>query len=290
MLARLSVFLMWLVHFLPYRVIAVSGEALGVLLYALAAERRNVGATNLRLCFPEMVASERKTILVRHFMMFGRSLLERGILWWSSPSRINKLIRVAGAEHFDTTLGKPTVLLMAHFVGLEVAGTWVSMHADYVDIYSNQKNRYLNDLLLRMRSRFGKPLMYSRQDGIRPVLKAVREGHPLCYFMDQDWDMRDSMFVPFFGVPAATLTTLPRMVKMTEAKVVPCITRVLPDKQGYEVRFVPEWSDYPVGDPETDARRVNAFVEERALEMPYQYFWLHKRFKTRPEGEASFYD
>jgi KDO2-lipid IV(A) lauroyltransferase len=290
MLARLSVFVMWLAHFLPYRAIATLGDWLGLLLYAIAAERRRVGATNLRLCFPEKRAVERQAILICHFKMFGRSLMERGILWWSSPSRINLLIRIEGKEHFDATRDKPAILLMAHFVGLEVAGTWVSMRTDYVDIYSNQKSRYLNDLLLRMRARFGKPLLYSRQDGIRPVLKAVREGHPLCYFMDQDWDIRDSMFVPFFGVAAATLTTLPRMVSMTGAKVVPCITRVLPGKQGYEIRFYPEWHDYPAGEAGLDARRVNAFIEERALEMPEQYFWLHKRFKTRPEGEASFYD
>ena len=163
------------------------------------------------------------------------------------------------------------------------------MHINYVDIYTNQKNKYINDLLLRKRARFGQQLLYSRQQGMRPVLKAVREGHPLCYFMDQDLSTKDAMFIPFFGVPAATLTTLPRIVTSTKAKIVPCIIRVLPNYQGYAIRFYPAWENYPTGDVEADTRRVNEFVEQRVLEMPEQYFWLHKRFKTRPEGEERFY-
>lgn len=289
MMVRLVVFILWLIHFLPFRMIAAIGEGLGILLYAVGKERRQVAMINLGKCFPEMSDAKREKLVRDHFKMFARGLIERSILWWSSAERIKKLVKVEGMDYFNAAQGNPIVLLTAHFVALDAGGTWLSMHINYVDIYTNQKNKYINDLLLRKRARFGQQLLYSRQQGMRPVIKAMRGGHPLCYFMDQDLNTKDAMFIPFFGVPAATLTTLPRLVASTKAKVVPCIIKVLPDYQGYEVRFYPEWENYPTDDVAADTRRVNDFIEQRVLEMPEQYFWLHKRFKTRPKGEASFY-
>ncbi len=289
MMARFGVLLLWLLHFLPFRLQAWIGNGLGTLLYLVAAERRRVATINLRLCFPEQSEAARALLVRQNFRAFTRSFIERGIMWWSGPERIKKLVRVEGMEYFQAAQGSPIILLTAHFVALDVGGTWLSMHINFVDIYTNQKNKYINDLVLKKRARFGQQLLYSRQQGMRPVLKAMREGHPLCYFMDQDLSTKDAMFIPFFGVPAATLTTLPRLVQTTQAKVVPCIIRVLPDYQGYEVRFYPAWENYPTGDIEADTRRVNEFIEQRVLEMPEQYFWLHKRFKTRPPGEERFY-
>lgn len=289
MMARFGVFLLWLLHFLPFRLLAWLGNGLGTLLYLLAAERRRVATTNLRLCFPEQSEAARALLVRQNFRAFTRSFLERGIMWWSDPERIKKLVRVAGLEYFQAAQGNPIILLTAHFVALDVGGTWLSLNSKFVDIYTNQKNRYLNELILRKRSRFGNTLFYSRQQGLRPVLKAMREGYPLCYFMDQDLSTKDAMFIPFFGVQAATLTTLPRLVETTQAKVVPSIIRVLPHYQGYEMRFYPAWENYPTGDIVADTRRVNEFIEQRVLEMPEQYFWLHKRFKTRPPGEERFY-
>jgi len=289
MIVRLIVFILWLIHFLPFRMIAAIGEGLGILLYAVGKERRQVAMINLEKCFPEMSYAKREKLVRDNFKMFARALIERSILWWSSAERIKKLVKVVGLEHFNAAQGKPMILLTAHFVGLDVAGTWLSMHINYVDIYAKQKNKYFNDLLLSKRARFGQQLLYSRQQGMRPVIKAMRDGHPLCYFMDQDMDTKDTMFIPFFGVPAATLTMLPRLVAATKAKVLPGIVKVLPNYQGYEARFYPEWENYPTDDVVADTRRVNEFIEQLVLEMPEQYFWLHKRFKTRPKGEASFY-
>ncbi|HEY6094509.1 MAG TPA: lipid A biosynthesis acyltransferase [Gallionellaceae bacterium] len=288
-MARVGVFLLWLLHFLPLRMLGWIGNGLGMLLYTLARERREVAAINLRLCFPDKSEAERALLVRRHFRAFGRSVLERSILWWSSPARLERLVKVRGLEHFEVARQQPSILLTAHFVALDVGGSWLSRHIDVVSIYSKQKNAYMEALVLRMRKRFGKQVLFSRQDGMRPVIKAMREGHPFYYFVDQDLTVKDGMFVPFFGVPAATLSTLPRLAEMGRAQVVPCITRVLPDYQGYEVTFYPPWENYPSGDPAADTRRINEFVEQRVLEMPEQYFWVHKRFKTRPEGEASFY-
>jgi len=289
MLTRLGVFLLWLMHFLPFRVLVWIGNALGLLLYALAAERRRVAAINLRLCFPDMSDAQRARLLRDHFKMFGRGLIERTILWWSSEARISRLIRVEGVEHFEAVKDKPSILLTPHFVGMDVGGQWIAQHTDTVCMYANQKNRYLTELLLKKRARFGNQRLYSRQQGLRPILKGMRAGMPFIYPPDQDQGVKDGAFIPFFGVPAATMTSVPRIAQMASAKVVPSITRLLPGAAGYELTFYPAWENYPTGDDIADTRRMNEFIEQRVREMPEQYFWLHKRFKTRPEGEERLY-
>jgi KDO2-lipid IV(A) lauroyltransferase len=289
MLVRLGVFIFWLIHFLPFRLIVAIGNGLGILLYPLASERRRVGMINLKLCFPEMSEDARKRLVRDHFKMFCRGLIERSVLWWSSGERIRSLIRVEGIEHFEAIKDKPAILLTPHFVGMDAGGQWIAQHTDTVCMYANQKNVYLTELLLKKRARFRNQHLYSRQQGLRPILKGMREGMPFIYPPDQDQGIKDGAFIPFFGVPSATMTSMPRIAQMTGAKIVPSITRVLPGGEGYVLTFYPAWENYPSGDDIADARRMNAFIEDRIREMPEQYFWLHKRFKTRPEGEEKFY-
>ena len=289
MMTRLVIFLLWLLHFLPLPVLVWFGNSLGLLLYALAAERRRVADTNLRLCFPETSQTERTRLVRRNFMAFGRSLVERSILWWSSGERIKSLVRVKGLEYYQAVESGPVILLAPHFVALDVGGSWLSQYGDMFSVYSNQKNPHFHTKLLEGRTRFGNQLLISRQQGLRPVVKALRKGLSFYYLPDQDLAIKDALFIPFFGVSAATLTTVSRLAEMTGARVVPCITRMLPHGQGYELQFYPAWEGYPTGDLAADTRRVNEFIEQRVLEMPEQYFWLHKRFKTRPEGEKRFY-
>ena len=289
MLVLLGVFILWLLHFLPFRVIVAMGNGLGTVLYPLANERRNVGNINLKLCFPDMSDEAREKLLRAHFKMFARGLLERSILWWASGEYISSLIRVEGIEHFEAIKEKPAILLTPHFVGMDAGGQWIAQHTDTVCMYANQKNIYLTELLLKKRARFRNQHLYSRQQGLRPILKGMRKGMPFIYPPDQDQGIKDGAFIPFFGVPAATMTSVPRIAQMAGAKVVPSITRMLPGGEGYVLTFYPAWENYPSGDDIKDARRMNEFLEQRILEMPEQYFWLHKRFKTRPEGEAKFY-
>lgn len=289
MLARLGVFILWLIHFLPFRIIVAIGNGVGLLLYALSAERRRVGDINLKLCFPELGDDARKKLLRDHFMMFGRGLIERCILWWSSAEYIRSLIRVEGMAQFEAIKDKPSILLTPHFVGMDAGGQWIAQHTDTVCMYATQKNRYLTELLLQKRARFRNQRLYSRFQGLRPILKGMRAGMPFIYPPDQDQGVKDGAFIPFFGVPAATMTSVPRIAQMTGAKVVPSITRVLPGGAGYVLTFYPAWENYPSGDDIADTRRMNEFIEDRVREMPEQYFWLHKRFKNRPEGAEKFY-
>ncbi len=289
MLVRFGVFVLWLMHFLPFRALVGLGNVLGLLFYVFARSRRRVGEINLALCFPHMSEAGRARLLRAHFRMFTRGLIERTLLWWASAERLNRLIRVEGVEHFTAAKGRPMILLTPHFVGMDAGGQWIAQQVDTVCMYSRQKSPYVTDLLLKKRARFGHQRLYARQEGLRPIIKGMRDNMPFIYPPDQDQGIKDGAFIPFFGVPAATMTSVPRIAKMTGAKVVPSITRVLPGGGGYVLTFYPAWENYPSGDDIADTRRVNEFIEQRVLEMPEQYFWLHRRFKTRPDGEARFY-
>ncbi len=289
-MTRLGLGLVWLLHLLPLCVLAPFGRAAGWLLYGLARERRHVVLTNLKCCFPERSDGERRRIARAHFHALARSVLEHGLLWWSSAARVQKLVRVEGLEHWKAVEGKPVIWLAPHFIGLDMGGIRTSLDTRVVSVYSRQKNPVFDQALLHGRTRFIKPLLFSRQDGIRPVVKAIREGLPFYYLPDMDFGERDSIFVPFFGVQAATITGLSRLARLAHAVVVPAVSRQLPGAQGYELRFYPAWENYPSGDVAADTRRMNAFIEDRVREMPEQYYWVHKRFKTRPPGEHSVYD
>ena len=288
-MTRIAIFLLWLLHFLPLALLAPLGCGLGLLLYAVVGERRRVARTNLRLCFPHRSEKELAAIARRHFQVFGRGLLEHGILWWGSKVRIQRLVRVEGLEHWLAVRDRPVIWLAPHFVGLDMGGARIITEWRGVSVYSHQKDPVVDRILLRGRMRFVAPVLFSRQDGIRPVVRAIREGLPFYYLPDMDFGSRDSVFVPFFGVPAATITGLARLARLAHAVVVPAVTRQLAGTQGYVLQFYPAWNDFPSEDVVADTRRMNAFIEQRVLEMPEQYFWLHKRFKTRPAGEPRFY-
>ena len=286
---RIALAIIWLLHFLPLALLAPIGRGFGLLLYALATERRRVARKNLELCFPDWSAKQRERVVRGHFQAFGRAALERGILWWASRERIVRIVRFEGLEHFEAVGGGPVIWLAPHFVGLDMGGTRLAADYAAASMYSRQKDPVLDKILYHGRTRFVMPRLVSRQDGLRSIVRVIRDGLPFYYLPDLDFGPRDSVFVPFFGVPAATITGLSRLAKVGGAKVVPIITRQLPGGEGYVLRFYPAWENFPTGDDEADARRMNAFIEERVLEAPEQYHWLHKRFKTRPPGEPRIY-
>ena len=281
--------LFWLLGLLPLRLMVPLGKGLGMLVYWLVRERRRVVRTNLRLCFPRMPEAEREKLSRRHFRAFGRTVLEHSLLWWGAEERVRRLVVFEGREHFDRNVGKPLIVLAPHFVGLDMGGIRLSIEHNVMSMYSHQKNPALDKILLHGRTRFGESVLVSRQEGLRPVIRGLRKGIPFFYLPDMDLGPRDSLFVPFFGVSTATVAGLSRLARLTGARVVPCITRQLPGAGGYVTRFYPAWEDFPGVSVEDDTARMNVFIEERVREMPEQYYWLHKRFKTRPPGEARFY-
>ncbi|HZM34352.1 MAG TPA: lipid A biosynthesis acyltransferase [Burkholderiales bacterium] len=287
-MTRIVFALMWLVRLLPLPAIAVIGNALGVGLYWLIPERRRVTRVNLEKCFPDMSPAARERLARASFRAFCRSFVERAILWWSSEARLRRLIRIEGEEHLEALAGRPVIVLAPHFAGTEHGGTRLALDRSMASMYSHQKDPALDRLLYEKRRRFGGEL-FARQDSLRKVVRAIRSGAPFYYLPDMDLGRSSAVFVPFFGVPAATVTGLSDLARLAGAAVVPCVTRMLPGGGGYIARLYPAWQGFPSGDDAGDARRMLAFIEERVLEMPEQYLWMHKRFKTRPEGEPRFY-
>jgi KDO2-lipid IV(A) lauroyltransferase len=286
-LSYLLIGLLWLLHWLPLPILRALGAGLGRILYLLGRERRQVALVNLRLCFPEKNEAERETLARQHFIAFSQAVLDRTLGWWASRQRLERLIRISGVENLVDPDGQPIILLSPHFVGLDAGATRISMHIVGCSVYSNQKNPVFNQVLYKGRKRFNDAILFSRQDGMRKIIKTMKEGHQFYYLPDLDFGPKDSIFVPFFGVPAATIPGVSRIARLTGARVVPCITRQVAD--GYEVEVMPAWDNFPAESVEADTEMVNRFIESQVLRMPAQYFWLHKRFKTRPPGEQRFY-
>ena len=289
MLTRAGLLVLWLLRLLPLPALAAVGNGFGTLLYAMGRERRHVCQTNLARCMPGLTQAERNALARHHFQAFARTFLERAILWWGTPERVRQLVKIEGMEHFDAVRGGPLILLAPHFVGLDMGWTRLALEIDMVTIYSRQKNETFNATLYAGRLRFGRQMLLARQEGVRPALRAMQAGRPFYYLPDMDYGQRDTIFVPFFGVNAATITGVSRLARLSGARVLPCVTRMLPGGAGYSVRFLPAWEAYPGESIEADTRRMNIFVEEQVRQMPEQYLWVHKRFKTRPPGEASWY-
>jgi KDO2-lipid IV(A) lauroyltransferase len=285
-LTRLLFALLWLVHWLPLRALAAIGNAVGTVLYWLIPERRRVTRINLEKCFPQMAPAERERLARAAFRAFCRGFVDRTILWWGSEERIKRMVRLEGLEHLDAA-GPKVIVLAPHFAGLDAAGIRLSIDRELSSLYSHQKDPVLDRLLLRSRTRF-RPHIVSRQQGLRKVLRWIKSGIAFYYLPDLDFGRKGTIFVPFFGVPAATAVGLSYIARSTGARVVPCVARMLPGG-GYVARLYPAWHDFPSVDDAADARRMMAFIEQRVLEIPEQYHWLHKRFKTRPEGEPGFY-
>ena len=286
---RLLLGLMWLLHWLPLPLLGRFGTAVGSLLFMLLKKRRHIALTNLRLCMPELSEAARVTLARQHFQAYSRSVWERAILWWAPQSRLRRLIKVEPGVPLAQLQGGPVILLCPHFVSLDVAGVAVMLESSLCSIYVAQKNKAFDDVLRRGRSRFRPVQLFSRKEGVKPIIRAMREHQPYFMLPDMDFGAKDAQFVPFFGIPAATLTAPGRIAAATGAAVIPVVATFLPGYAGWKVTFYPAWENFPGDDMVAAARRMNAFIEERVREAPAEYFWTHKRFKTRPEGESSPY-
>jgi len=285
---RIALLILWCMRWLPHSWVAAIARVLGNMLYRWG--RRRITLINLAKCFPEKTVAEREAIGRRVFQNLARATLDLGRLWYAPPEQVLELVKLVDRHYMDEYAGKvPIIVLAPHFVGLDFGGArFAYTYPVAVTLYSTQKSKVFDAALRRARARFRNPTLITRQQGLRPILKALKEKRGFYYLPDMDFGAKDAVFSDFFGVPAATVTALSRLCEITGAKVIPMVTRQT--ETGYESRFYPAWEHYPSGDAVADARRMNQFLEERVLEMPDQYFWVHKRFKTRPAGEPNFYD
>lgn len=266
------------------------GSGLGQALYYLHAPRRRVVLRNLAACFPEHSPAQRRSLARRHFRALVAASLTLGIGWWVSDARQRRLTHYRHREVLDRALAaqRPVILLAPHFVGMDMGGIRISQDYPVVSMYKRAKNPLFDRFMRRGRERYG-AVMVERSAELRPMVRLLRSGRPFYYLPDQDPGRRGSVFAPFFGIPAATVTALGRIAQLAGAVVIPCFTRQLPYGQGYEITFQPALENFPSGDAIKDATRMNAVIEAGVRAMPEQYFWVHKRFKTRPENAPAFY-
>jgi Kdo2-lipid IVA lauroyltransferase/acyltransferase len=290
--ARLGIGFMKAIAHLPMPVLRSAGAGLGRVLYSVARPRRRVVDANLRACFPELSEEERDQISRETFIYFAQSWLDRAWLWHAPRKVVESRLTLRGArEDLDELAnGEQAVILFApHFYGLDAGATTLTMHMarPSMTIYTTQRDRMVDDWARAGRTRFGNVTALERTDGVKPVLHRLRKGEVLYLLPDMDFGPSQSIFVPFFGVQAATVPSLSRFSQLGRAIVMPVLTRVTPG--GYEVELLPRWKDFPAGDIVADTTYMNKALEGYIRAMPSQYYWVHRRFKTRPEGEPPVY-
>ena len=289
--ARLVLGFLWLLSWMPLALQAAIGRGLGRLLWALAGSRRKVALRNLELTMPEKPDAERRAIARENFQWIARSILERGLLWHAPPERLRRLIHVEGDVGFAERTPGPVMWLVPLFVALDVAGSASQLFQNRPvgSIYQRQSIAVFDQAIRKGRLRFGNGEVFSRHEKALPLIRAIRRGYVFFNLPDMDFGPQEAAFVPFMGVPAATLLAPSKMARSLKMTVQPVVAEILPGGQGYRVRFLEPWTDFPTDDPVADAARMNEWIGSEVRRNPSQYYWVHKRFKTRPPGEASLY-
>jgi len=273
---------------LPHSMRLTLGAWLGWTLGRWVASRYRTVDVNLKLCFPELDESGRRQLVRYHLESLGMGMVETAMSWWLDDTDLRPLVEVEGKEHLQTALrkGRGVILFTGHFTTLEIAAHLLAIHVPFHAMYRPLRNSLADSVVLRARCRRS-PRVYARDD-IRAMIRSLGEGAAVWYAMDQDQGGAHSVFSPFFGVPAATITTTTRLARITGAAVVPYWPVRLPDGR-YRIRIFPALEDFPGSDPSQDTDRINAMLEGWVREVPDQYLWVHRRFKTRPPGSPDLY-
>ena len=288
MLSQGLIVFMRLLARLPLAWVRGVGWVLGMVLYGLLGGRRSIATTNLKLCFPEQSVQERRALVRQIFVYFTQAWLDRGWLWHGAPERTLRRLKIVG-DVAQLSGDTPTVLFVPHFVGLDAGATALSQQIprDFNTIFTPQSNQVMDAWIAQGRQRFGNARLFDRRQGVKEIIASLRQGQPLYLLPDMDFGAKDAFFVLFYGVPAATVPSLSRFARLGRAKVVPVLTRMT--DWGYEIEVLPAWEDFPSLDAEADTALMNRRLQDYIATMPAQYFWVHKRFKTRPPGVPEVY-
>ncbi|AGX87337.1 lipid A biosynthesis lauroyl acyltransferase [Candidatus Symbiobacter mobilis] len=284
----LTVALMRALAYVPLPWVRSLGWLLGHLLYGVVRERRHIVCVNLRLCFPQRSPAEIHSLARRVFVRFAQAWLDRSWLWHGSPCVVRNRLRLCG-EVAALEGDEPTVLFAPHFVGLDAGWTAMTQQLprSWTTIYTQQSNPGMDRWIQQGRQRFGTVRLFRRADGVRTIVGSLRQGHPLYLLPDMNFGPQESVFVPFYGVSAATVPSLSRFARLAKAQVIPVVSQMT--RRGYDIHILPAWTDFPGGDPIADTVQMNERLQGYIDAMPEQYYWVHKRFKNRPVGEPDVY-
>jgi len=283
--------LLWLLCLTPIRLQFLLGRVLGSVFYHLSKRRRHIAKVNIDLCFPNLSETDRETLLRKTFQSVGYSLIETPLSWWASDRRLMPLAHLHGKEHIDNARrsGRGILLLGAHFTCLEIGGRLLTMQIPTVNMYKKHRNALFEAVMRKNRLKHLDGLIEHRN--VREYIRALKRGKICWYAPDQDFRNKgSSVFASFMGVQAATLTAAARIARMSNAIVIPFFPKRRLDGKGYDLEILPALQNFPTGDDERDAAIVNEVIAEQVALAPDQYLWLHRRFKSRPEGEPTVYE
>jgi KDO2-lipid IV(A) lauroyltransferase len=274
--------------YLPARIQLGIGMLLGAMLRPFMGSRAKIARRNLELCFPELSTDQREQLLNRTLRTMGMMMIETAMSWWASDSSLSKRVRYEGLQHLENAKaeGKGVILLTGHFTSMELGGRLIMLKTPAYVMFRHLKNKLFNAVMMRARTYHSEGIVL--RDDPRSMLRALKKNKVVWYAPDQDFGKRTSVFAKFFGVQAATILATARMVKMTGARIVPFVPRREPDGS-YTVTIGEAWNDYPSGDDQKDAQRVNDWLEQEVRKTPEQYLWVHRRFKTQPDGKGQLY-
>lgn len=281
----------WLVIQLPYFILLRLGHVLGLLMYRFAHERRHIAQRNLELCFPQWTEQERTRVLRENFISSGIAFFEMGMSWWWCQKRLAKLLVIDGLEHLQAAQqqGQGVILMAAHFTTLEIGGALLGQLHTIDGMYRAHKNSVFDYVQHRGRERHNKDAVAIEREDVRTMLRHLRDGRAVWYAPDQDYGFKQSVFVPLFDVPAATVTATSKFAQLGRAVVIPMSQTRLANGKGYQMKIEPAWQNFPGASVEADCLRINQWLEQVIQAQPEQYLWAHRRFKTRPKGEARLY-
>lgn len=282
---------LWLLAQLPYPWLLCLGRWLGALMYRFAGSRRHIARRNLELCFPQLTAAEREQLLKDNFASTGIAFFEMAISWWWPKQRLAKLVRIEGLEYLQQAQqqGQGVILMAIHFTTLEIGAALLGQRHTIDGMYRAHKNPLFDYVQRKGRERHNADAIAIEREDVRAMMRHLRKGRAIWYAPDQDYGAKQSLFVPLFGVPAAMVTATSAFARLGKALVIPMRQSRLPDGQGYLLSLEPAWQEFPAGDEEQDCLRINQWVEQAISAHPEQYLWSHRRFKTRPVGEAKVY-
>lgn len=284
--------LLWLIVQLPYRALLGLGRALGAIMYRVAGPRRRIAARNLELCFPELSSAQRERLLKENFASTGIAFFEMAMSWWWPKARLARLAHIEGLEHLRDAQrdGQGAILMAVHFTTLEIGAALLGQAHTIDGMYREHGNALFDYVQRRGRERHNLDALAVERDDVRGMLKLLRNGRAIWYAPDQDYGTKQSVFVPLFGIPAATVTATTKFARLGRARVIPFTQRRLEDGSGYRLVVHPPLEGFPGESEEADCLRINQWVEGVLRECPEQYLWAHRRFKSRPEGAPRLYE
>ncbi len=275
---------------LPLPVLRGLGKVVGRVLFVVAGRRRKIALRNFALCFPDVPEAQRRAWAKETFEVFCQTFLDRSWLWFGSEALVRSRVKLTGAVH-ELDGDQPTIVFAPHFYSMDAGGLALPLNTEreFTSIFATNPDPALDAWFMAGRQRFGKVRMLNRADGVKPIISSLRKGGLLYLLPDMDYGKQDSVFVPFFAVPeTATIPSLSRFARLGKAKVVGLYNRMTPE--GYVAELTPAWENFPTDDHVADTARMNRELEAAIRTMPAQYYWVHKRFKTRPDGQPSLYE